>query len=196
MRPIPKGIKHFVVEIDLSGRRYDGPFMRDFSVPMRGLIQGRAAPADTWQKWLGYQALTFEALSSIEFFDEYQNFVQNFKRPDSDHPGWVVVAGGGRRKCPQFLGKSWKFTGSILVSPQPPQAAGAGEDYATTASQALRDHGQCSNPPSGIRFLTVLANLEPLATALGTVTVTVPVKGYLQTTFSHVRKWMKWLPTP
>ena len=111
MRLIPKGIIHFVVEIDLSGRRYDGPFQRDFSVPMRGLIQGRAALADTWQKWLGYQALTFEALSSIEFFDEYQNFVQNFKRPDSDHPGWVVVAGGGRRKIPQFLGKSWKFTG-------------------------------------------------------------------------------------
>ena len=49
MRPVPKGITHFVVEIDLSGRRYDGPFMRDFSVPMRGLIQGRAATADIYK---------------------------------------------------------------------------------------------------------------------------------------------------
>ena len=106
MTALPPRTTHVAAEMDLSGQRYSGPLMRDFTIPIRGLIQGKATSADTWHTWLPLETVTFRPLTSIEYFDEFHKFTENARNRASIVTGWLVLAFDGSRKMPRFLGRS------------------------------------------------------------------------------------------
>ena len=50
--------------------------------------------------------------------------------------------------------------------------------------------------PSGIKFLCVHCDASPMMAADDAQEALVPVRAFLQTTQSKMRKWEMWLPSP
>ena len=110
---------------------------------------------------------------------------------------WLVLTSWGRRKFFESQGCSWAFDGSLNLPPRDTSDFGSVIDFV----QLVRDSfvataGRQEQWPSGIKFLCVHCDASSMTAAGDTQEAVVPVRGFLQTTQSKIRKWEMWLPRP
>ena len=109
---------------------------------------------------------------------------------------WSVLTSWGRWKFFGSPGCSLAFDGSLNPPPQDTSDFGSVIDFV----QLVRDSfdataGRQEQWQSGIKFLCVHCDASSMMAADNSQEAIVPVRGFLQTTQSKMRKWEMWLPS-
>jgi len=197
----PFGIREMKIRMDFSKALIGGCLMATLYVPMHGLMHSISISAQTLQTWLApfCTDINIRAIPSPSMMSEELRILNaNENAQNKAGSSWQVVASLGERHYLEFRGKSWRFAGSFVATNDVLAKAreSADDDVLAIARTAFETAMPPEYHPSGIRFMTVFADLQPLIDHDGdSGSVTIKVRGYIQGTQADVKKFQRWQPT-
>ena len=164
-------------------------------LPIRGYLAAQRTSRDSWQAWIDQPGFTWTTVTGGML--SYPPFREDQMRIKDEDGTWLVLTSWGRRKFFESQGCSWAFDGSLNLPPRDRSDFGSVIDFV----QLVRDSfvataGRQEQWPSGIKFLCVHCDASSMNAAGDAQEAVVPVRGFLQTTQSKIRKWEMWLPRP
>ena len=195
---LPFRIISMHIGMDFSKARVGGILGNSFTAPVQGLLHSQSIGAPTLKTWLEpfVKELNIRAIPCSSMMDELRNMKTEWAADKQAGSTWQVVASLGRLSEHRLFASAWRFTG-YFVAPSDVLArarASAGDDMLAIARTAFENAVPPESHPSGIHFMTVFGNLQPLIDG-ESGGVTIKVNGYIQSTRSELGKFRRWQPT-
>jgi hypothetical protein len=155
------------IRMDFSKALIGGCLMDTFYAPMHGLMHSQSISAQTLQTWLApiCTDINIRAIPSPSMMSEELRILNaNENAQNKAGSSWQVVASLGERHYLEFRGRSWRFAGSFVATNDVLAKAreSADDDVLAIARTAFETAMPPEYHPSGIRFMTVFADLQPL----------------------------------
>ena len=161
-------------------------------LPIRGYLAAKPASQESWQAWINQPGFTWTKVTGGML--SYPPFREDQMRVKDEDDTWLVLTSWGRRGFFESQGYSWAFDGSLNL---PPRDTAADFDFVRLARDSfVAMAGRQEQWPSGIKFLCVHCDASSMMAADDAQEALIPVRGFLQTTYSKIRKWEMWLPSP
>jgi hypothetical protein len=158
-------------------------------MPIRGYLAAKRTSRKSWHEWIPQPDFTWTKVTGGML--TFPQFLEDRNIIGAKNGPWYELVYWGRRHFFPIQGRSWAFDGSLTVQPKNPSDC---KDFLERARDAfLESAGISDDWPSGIRFLLVVCDITAVADADEAREVEVEVKGFLQTTKSHMSKWETWL---
>jgi len=194
----PFHITSMKIHMDFSKARVGGVLNNIFTAPINGLVHSQSIGADTLKRWFEpfVTELNVRAIPCSRMLEELRKIKTELTAANQAGSNWQVVASLGRRNTHRLFAKNWRFTGSFIATSDvlARARASADDDILAIARQAFETAVPPDSHPSGIRFMAVFGDLQPLYDG-ESGSVTIQVKGYIQSTHSELRKFLRWQPT-
>jgi hypothetical protein len=183
------------IHMDFSKARVGGILGNIFTAPIQGLMHSQSISAQTLKTWFEpfVKELNIRAIPSSGMIGESRKMRTELTAAGST---WQAVASLGRKNKHRIFATTWRFAGSFMATGDVLARARASDvdDVLAIARQAFETAVPPDSHPSGIRFMTVFGNLQPLIDG-ESGSVTIKVKGYIQAKYSEMGKFTRWQPT-
>jgi len=171
------------IGMDFSKARVGGILGNSLTAPMQGLLHSQSIGAPDIESMVRafVKELNIRAIPSSGMIGESRKMRTELTAAGST---WQAVASLGRKNKHRISARTWRFAGSFMATGDVLARARASDvdDVLAIARLAFETAVPPDSHPSGIRFMTVFGNLQPLIDGeAGSVTVKV-IRGYIQGT--------------